>query len=241
MSYATETTLRDLALAYPAALGVLELHRLDYCCGGQQSLAEACEGAGLDAEQVLLEIQAVKSAQPVSVATDTLGALMAHIVETHHAFTRTSLARIDRLMERVLLRHGAAHPELADLNSCVRSLAADLVPHLRKEEEVLFPYVEGLEGHVAQGTELPTACFGSVAAPISVMGREHEAVGDLLKQARSITRDYACPADACSSFSLLYQELEALESDLMRHIHLENNILFPRALRLADEVHPGGN
>lgn len=236
MSYDTEITLRDLALAYPAVLGVLESHHLDYCCGGGQSLADACKEVGIDPEWVLREVQGAELPAPTHFSCDTLTALVAHIVESHHAFARRSLVRIGELTERVVRRHGDAHPELGELRSCFRSLASDLLPHLGKEEEILFPYIKALEAHATAGAPLPEASFGSVSSPVAMMTHEHEAVGSLLKQARKITRDYALPGDACTSFERLYREFEALESDLMRHIHLENNLLFPRAVALEQGI-----
>jgi regulator of cell morphogenesis and NO signaling len=143
------------------------------------------------------------------------------------------LARIEALLARVSARHGAAHPELGEICECFDELKADLRPHLFKEEQVLFPYIEALEAHRHRAEPPPESCFGSIANPIRVMTAEHDAVGGLLKQMRRLTVDYTPPADPCPNYRALYAALEGLETDLLRHIHLENNILFPRARELA--------
>lgn len=238
MSYVTESPLKDLALSHPGAMRILESHHLDYCCGGQQSLGDACRAAGLDPDEILKELETVQATPVVEtpVQDGSLAEIVRHIVETHHEFTRDGLLRIRELIDRVIRRHSAHHPELASLEHCFRRLADDLLPHMAKEEEILFPYIEALEESAMKGTQPPTACFASVESPIRVMTHEHQVVGDLLKQARRLTQDYSLPGDACASYGLLYRELEGLEADLMRHIHLENNILFPRAMLLAAHV-----
>lgn len=215
-------TVREIALEIPGSTHVLERRHIDYCCGGALTLAEACEQADVSLTDLVAEIEA--SAKVGHAATNggwsdaPLVELIDHLRTTHHAFTRSELARLEPIADKVNRVHGANHPELARVLALFVALKDDLEPHLLKEEAVLFP---GILERV------------SVDAPVAVMIMEHDSVGDILRELRAITRDYQLPADACASFRLLYAGLEALERDLHEHIHLENNVLFPRALASA--------
>lgn len=229
------TSLKDLALAYPAAARVFEALHLDYCCGGAQTLDGACQAAGLDTDEVVARLMwSCRQDNPSPPwEQSTLTELIHHIVETHHAYTRTELARIEPLLKTVVDRHGQAHGELHELAKAYLALHAELMPHLLKEEQILFPYIEALERHHEHGTALPAACFGSIDHPIRQMNREHETAGDLLKRIRKLSNDFVPPEDACAKYRALLQALKEFEKDLMMHIHLENNLLFPRARALS--------
>ncbi|MDD5034724.1 MAG: iron-sulfur cluster repair di-iron protein [Methylococcaceae bacterium] len=237
MKINANTPLKDLALSHSATLRILENHRLDYCCGGGQTLAEACRNAGLDVNAVLIELeQKVQSALETRWDEASLTSLMRFIIDTHHAYTRTQLAHLEALVDKVIKRHGENHPELKEIGIGFSILRDELLPHLLKEENILFPYIEALERHRTQAAPLPDACFGVIDNPIRQMIGEHETVGELLKHLRKLSQDYMLPADGCPSYRAAYQDLEALETDLMRHIHLENNLLFPQARKLAGPV-----
>ncbi len=221
-------TLGEIATEVPGATRVLEKLGLDYCCGGGRTLEAACAKKGLDAGEVqrALEQEASRGTEPaVDWTGRSLQALVQHILDTHHVYTREQLGHVERLLDKVYDVHGQNHPELLTLRRQFRELQADLEQHLLKEEEILFPYVAGLHLAAEAG-----ACFGSVGQPIRVMEMEHETVGEILRQMRETTGDYAPPEDACRSFRALYQGLADLEKDLHQHIHLENNVLFPRAV-----------
>jgi len=229
-------TIAELAIANPNAIPALERLGIDYCCGGATTVAEACRRAGVRPEQLL---ELVGSAERPSVRAwnkEPLKELLGFILETHHVYTREAIASLRPLASKVSGRHGEAHPETRSVEGYVQGLADDLTPHLQKEEQVLFPYIAALEEAAQLGTEPPPSCFGSVRNPIRMMMAEHDAAGDLLRELRGVTAGYALPADACTSFQALYAGLVKLEEDLHRHIHLENNILFPRALRLEEEA-----
>jgi regulator of cell morphogenesis and NO signaling len=231
-----QTPLKDLA-ASNAGVRVLEDYRFDYCCGGQQSLAEACRSAGHDLQQVMTALDTALAPGDTELAapTRTLGELIAFIVDTHHAFTRAELPRIRDLLDKVTAHHCERHPELSSIRDAFLTLEAELIPHLTKEERILFPYIRDCEQH-RQGNSPapPAACFGSIEHPLRQMLSEHETAGGLLKQLRRLTNDFEAPADACASYRSTYRALEALARDLMRHIHLENNVLFPAARELAE-------
>lgn len=237
MSFDLNTPVGDLVLAHPLALQALEARGVDYCCGGKRSLREACEAAGQDANVVLVELQALgapsaEAPSPKDWLKASLTELMDHIEATHHATLRAELPRLADLLQKVLRAHGENHPELQDVEGIFQALAADLMPHLMKEEQILFPFIRGLEA--GQAGE---ACFHSVQGPIQVMEYDHDAVGSLLSELRAITRGYTVPADGCVTYQALYRGLEALEQDTHLHIYLENHLLHPRALSLEARTH----
>jgi len=235
MTINTDKTVREYALEVPNATRIFERLKIDYCCGGLRPLGEACAAAGVEFEEVLrlLEEGAAAPAEtPAAVQSGTLSTLIDYILDTHHTFTRDEMQRIEALAEKVCAKHGANHPELLGVRSVFAGLCAELRPHMLKEEMVLFPYIKQLEQSVASGARPAPAPFGTAANPIRVMLREHDAAGRILREMRAASGDYVVPADACISFRTLYEALEAFEKDLHQHIHLENNVLFPRVLKL---------
>jgi regulator of cell morphogenesis and NO signaling len=166
----------------------------------------------------------------------TLTALIQHIVRTHHAYVRSELPRLQSMAERVAAKHGPAHPETAQVQRNLAQLADELINHLNKEERILFPYIEGLERSHHQDAAPPSACFGTVENPIQAMIHEHEGAATLLGEMRAATHDFVPWPDACPTTVGLYYGLDAFERDLHRHVHLENNLLFPRAIELEREV-----
>ncbi len=224
-----QTKLGELVLERPETMRYFEGLGLDYCCGGHRSLGEACATAGLQAETVLaglatLEAPAAGTPSFQAWTQASLAALIQHIVPTHHDYLRTELPRLERLLDKVRAAHGERHPELGRVGEIFAALHADLIPHLMKEEQILFPFIIRME----QG-EMGGACFGSVQSPIRVMEMEHEAVGALLAELHHLTGAYTTPTDGCATFRALYLGLEEMERDLHLHITLENQILHPRA------------
>lgn len=219
--------------------GVLDRFGLDYCCGGQRSLADACEPLGLHPADVIDALDALALGGPGDDgaadddwATMAPAALVDHLEATHHAWLRASFDRTIPLAAKVAEVHGANHPELADVRRLVDELAADLLPHLQKEERILFPMVREL----AAANQAPTFHCGSLRNPIRVMGIEHDRAGELLAALRAATGGYAPPDDACASYRALYDELAALEADTHLHVHKENNVLFPAVVAMEDRL-----
>lgn len=234
MSIETTQTVGELAAAVPGATREFEKLGIDYCCGGSRTLGEACAEAKITVEQALSRLQeGLAAAQPKperNWKTGPLADLISHISNTHHAFVRQECPRIDTLAAKVLAVHGKNHPELLQVQNLFSALASELGVHLMKEEQILFPYVIRLEEAVLAGEPAPPAMFGTVVNPVRMMMQEHDGAGETLKQLRAVTRGYAVPTDACVSYAELYKALTAFEADLHQHIHLENNILFPRAV-----------
>jgi len=236
MSVTTEKTVRELALENPGATRVFEKLGIDYCCGGGQTLEQACQAAHVSTNQVADSLAASQSASATAPArnwqTEPLSELLAHIQSTHHVYTRKEIARLSPLFDKVCSVHGKNHPELLRLRQIFSGLAEELTTHLMKEEVVLFPYVLRIEEAVVANEPVLPPPFGSVRNPVAMMMNEHDGVGSALRSMRQIGNGYAAPPDACISFQTLYQALVAFEADLHQHIHLENNILFPRAIEM---------
>lgn len=229
-------TVRDLAGAAPGAARVFEKFGIDYCCGGERSLAQACLAAKVNLQEV---VEALERPQTQSGDRDwqsaTLADLAKHVVAKHHKYVRQEIRRIIPLSAEVAGLHGKNHPELEGIQRSFYKLAEELTAHLMKEERMLFPYIEQLELAADSGSH-PAAPFGTLKNPVRMMMMEHDSAGELLLEMRQVTNDYKLPEDACISFQMLYRELKEFETDLRQHIHLENNILFPRAIELEAKV-----
>jgi regulator of cell morphogenesis and NO signaling len=227
-------TVRELALAQPESTRLFERLKIDYCCGGNRPLTEACAAAGVAVDDVLKMLEAPEGTHSavVDFQERSLSELIDHIVEKHHVFTKSEMGRLQLLMKKVLSVHGANHPELSRVGELFESLCADLTPHMFKEEQVLFPYITAMENAAQQQQLPPFAPFGTVNNPVRMMMMEHDTAGGILRELRAVTSDYTAPADACISYQTLYEALHGLEKDLHQHIHLENNLLFPKAVEL---------
>lgn len=230
-----ETLVREIVLENPSAIPLLEQHGIDYCCGGAQSLAQACQRGGIPVSALLEELTSLAHSEapaPETWLTAPLPALIDHIVDRHHAYARQQLAIILPLAQKVSVRHGTLHPELLQLDEHLRHLEAELAHHFACEENILFPAIRRLAtGH----HPLFPPVFGNIAQPIARMLADHAQTGDELRALRTISHDLEPPAEACTSWRALYQAVADLETDLHRHIHLENNILFPRAQQNAQQ------
>jgi len=228
-------TVREIAVSQPTSIRVFERFGIDYCCGGRKPLAVACNEQAVEIDTVLAALAqaaAETDREQADWSESSLEELVGHINAQHHEYLKSELPRLESLAKKVTAAHGANHPELAELQSAVEALSSELTQHLAKEELVLFPYVTGLERALAGNGTMPHACFGSIASPIAVMSQEHDDAGEVLAQIRQLTRDYTVPQDACPTYYAYMDGLKALEKDLHQHIHLENNILFPRAMAM---------
>lgn len=237
MNIQPTNTVAELALNNPASTRVLEKYGIDYCCGGNRPLGEACREAGVEFDELIGMIDQAPG-QETDWRRESVSGLIDHIVDTHHVFTRSELTRITGLLDKVYNRHGANHPELLPLRERFEALRGDLIPHMLKEEQILFPYMKQLEHAVGAGTRPPEPFFMTVRNPVRMMEREHDTAGDLLREMRGLTRDFTPPDDACMSYRTLYGALADFEADLHRHIHLENNLLFPRAVEMENGFNP---
>ncbi len=237
MSVSTAKTVRELAVELPEATRIFEKLGIDYCCGGSKSLQEACAASNLSVNEVLDSLELAEQTSKAkkkdrSWISEPLADIVNHIVNTHHKYTREEIARLGPLFEKVCSVHGKNHPELLHIRAAFRGLAQELTTHMMKEEMVLFPFITRMEEAVIQREPVLPPPFGTVKNPVAMMMHEHDSAGEALHAMRQASAGYTAPGDACVSYQTLYQVLADFETDLHQHIHLENNILFPRAIEM---------
>jgi regulator of cell morphogenesis and NO signaling len=229
----TTDTVGDIVATDFRAAGIFEQFGIDFCCGGRRSLADACRTATVDPDAVMRALDALPP--PIGGEDDVtqwpVERLIDHIVSTHHRYVRSALPLIARYLAKLEEVHGARHPELARVRAHFEQVSVELSQHMLKEEQVLFPYVAELAARDGQHGRGPSP-FGTVENPIRMMEREHQEAADELRAIRELTRGYAAPADGCTTYAVCMAELARFESDLHRHVHLENNVLFPKAISL---------
>ena len=233
MTIAPETTVAEIATSAPATIRIFQDHQIDYCCGGRIPLEQACAARGLDVHTLLHELQAAVapvSGEPVW-ANETLTALVRHIQARYHEPLRLELPRLEAMLDKVVSRHGDHLPEtLLPLQRAFKQLQAELLVHMAKEDRVLFPFIVRLEA----GEDVPVEdALEWIQSPIAAMEADHDEAGRALAFIRDVTGSFAPPDWACPTFRGLYYGLSQLEADMHVHVHLENNILFPRTARLT--------
>ncbi|MGK7389074.1 MAG: iron-sulfur cluster repair di-iron protein [Candidatus Cyclobacteriaceae bacterium M2_1C_046] len=216
-----QKTIGELAALYPAATAVFQKYKIDFCCNGKRYLNDVCQEKGLDYKQVLREVKEAKPSreQPLRFEDWTASAICDFIINNHHNYIRKKSPQVIELLEKVYKVHGDAHPQLGGLNESFNQLIIELYDHMEKEEDQYFPAVKKYEsdGIYPEKTKLE-----------EILHDEHQEAGDMLVRIRELCNDYNAPHDGCASFELLYNMLHEFEEDLHQHIHLENNILFPR-------------
>ena len=223
MTQTSEKTVGEIAAAYPAASRVFEKHHIDYCCGGKRSLIDACRVAGTAAEEILEEL-AGATGEDRDWNSAPIADLVREIVERHHVWLHSELPLIDHLFALV----GHSHAETRRVQRVFSQLKTEIESHMGKEERFLFPAILEMDALRAAGKPIPRPPFGTIRNPITMMEHDHQLAIQYLDEIRDLTYGYDLPEDACHGLRMVYRELEALEADLHRHIHLENNILFPR-------------
>jgi regulator of cell morphogenesis and NO signaling len=217
---------------------VLERFGLDYCCHGHQTLEEAAATHGIPFDDILKAL-APLAATPADRLSDDwreLDALTRHIVDRHHRYVRETVPVLHAWLDKLNARHGSRHPELEQVRNTFAALADELLAHMMKEENILFPAIDELAAAHRAGEQLPKSPFGTLLHPVRVMEADHREAGDLLSRLRDLTSGFTCPDDACTTYRSCYEELSRFEADLHRHIHLENNVLFPAALEMEERL-----
>ena len=240
MNITPETQVAEIATQNPATIRIFQRFGIDFCCGGKRPLGEVCAEKQMTFGELRAALESSGSSSGELPAADTkMTELVRFIVDKYHADLRTELPRLGQMAAKVLSVHGARHPEiLPELEATFRALREELEMHMMKEERILFPYIERLEQMSTQGSSLPGSPFGSINAPIGAMEHEHDDAGRALARMRELTCGYVPPEGACNTFRGLYHGLEEFEKGMHEHVHLENNILFPRAARLERELIP---
>ena len=238
MSSESEETLGQIVATDLRKAKIFKKYGLDFCCGGKKTVKQACAEKGLDVttiEQELQQADKMPASRPLPYGDWSLDFLADYIVNTHHSYVNKNLPDIKAYSEKVRKVHGDHHPELIRINQLVQEVFIELTSHMAKEEKVLFPYIKELVASSKNTQPLHAAAFGTVQNPINMMEMEHEMVGKNLEEIRELSNNYLLPEDACASYSLLYRMLDEFEEDLHLHIHLENNILFPKALEMEKQ------
>ncbi len=228
-------TLGDLVHADGRAAIVFEKFGLDFCCGGRRSLAEAARTKSVPVGDVIAALAVL--GEPAAIDLEPpewrdLDVLVRHLVDHHHAYIRNTSPTIIAWLDRLVERHGDRHPELADVRSTFVAMTEEMSTHMMKEEHIVFPAIGELAAAKRLGGRRPISPFGTIANPIRMMEADHEEAGDLLARLRTLTDGFAPPDGACTTYRSCYAELARYEQDLHRHVHLENNVLFPRAIEL---------
>jgi len=239
MNITPDTRVAEIASWNPATIRIFQRFAIDFCCGGKRPLSEVCTEKQLTFGELRTALESAGEPESTAIPTAETGLaeMVRFIVGKYHADLRTELPRLSQMAAKVLDAHGARYPDvLPALAATFRGLREELEEHMVKEERVLFPYIELLETLDREGRELTVSPFGSIQAPIGRMEHEHKIAGRALARLRELTGGYIPPADACNTFRGLYHGLAELEKTLHEHIHLENNVLFPRASRLEDRL-----
>jgi regulator of cell morphogenesis and NO signaling len=236
MTATVEQTIRDIVVGDIRAAPVLERFGIDFCCKGNRTLGEACRDLAVDPTEVLTELTNACNRQAgatSSIAEWEVETLIEHIIRQHHGYVRRALPSITAHLAHLASAHGGKRPELRRIAATFEEVSAEMMQHMAKEEAVLFPYVEQVARSVRRNQTPPRPVFGSVEEPVAMMEREHEHAGLAMARIRELSGGYQPPAGACATYVLTFRELEEFESDLHVHVHLENNILFPKARTLA--------
>lgn len=235
---ANEETIGEMVTKDYRKAQVFKKFGIDFCCGGKKTVTEVCDKKGLDKALVLKELESL-SGKVETGANDYLkwdiGFLADYIKNTHHQYIKENTSFITELAIKVAKVHGAEHPELIDVANTFSAVANDLLLHLAKEEKVLFPAIKEIAVAKLNGSKLSVNEFGKISGPINLMESEHEQAGESLEGIRQLTNNFELPADACNSYTILFKKLEEYENDLHQHVHLENNILFPKAIAMEKE------
>lgn len=234
MEILEEKTVAEIVVENIKAAHVFKKHGIDFCCGGGISVKEACTKKGVDYEALKNEIQAIDNVVNRGYNYNDWGLdfLIDHIINIHHKYVEDSIPLLLQYANRVAHVHGHYYKEVVEINTLVEAVSQELAAHMKKEELILFPYIKKMVEAQKNGTKPGPPHFGTVNNPIQMMFEEHENAGEVLKKIAELSNNYTAPPEACNTFRALYSKLEEFEQDLHQHIHLENNILFPKAIQL---------
>ncbi|OJY79627.1 MAG: iron-sulfur cluster repair di-iron protein [Sphingobacteriales bacterium 40-81] len=232
-----QQTLASIAIEHHQLVPVLEKYHLDFCCGGKQTLAEACNERGLDITAIIKELKTSDiQDQKAFVDFSDMNAeqLIRYILIKHHFYTRQSMPDIEAHLTKVAAKHGERYPYMRTVKDLFAYLKNDMYMHMQKEEMVLFPRIKEIAASFNNKTNTNKQ-QEYINDPVTMMVHEHDEAGAIMEQIRILTSDYSIPEDACNTFKIVLQELKAFEEDLHKHVHLENNLLFPMAEKMIEQ------
>jgi regulator of cell morphogenesis and NO signaling len=234
-----QTTVRELVSEDFRTASVFEKHAIDFCCHGNVTLEEACRNSGVSTEQVQQELEHLKSTEKGNrddYSSWDLDFLAEYIVRTHHRYVKETIPMLTTHLEKVVHKHGSLHPEVQNIQRWFQEIAEELTRHMAKEELILFPYITRLVKAHQNDQNIEQPLFGSIVNPIRMMESDHEKAGHTMESIRTASKDFTAPADACTTFRVTYEELHSFDADLHKHVHLENNILFPKVIELERQM-----
>lgn len=226
--FSLNNKIGQVVVKFPRAMEIFKKYKIDFCCGGDRLLEQAVREQGLDGVQIISEINTQYNDYVIEAVKDKdweieeYTKLIDYIINTHHAFLNENLPRLSELTTKIFRVHGEHHPELKNVHKLLHSLKMEMEQHLIKEEEVVFPLI------IAYDKTGNIETLKKAVSKIHELEEEHEGAGSILKELREVTDNYSAPADGCNSYNLTFKLLEDLEDDTFRHIHLENNVMFPR-------------
>ena len=218
---------------------VFKKYKIDFCCGGHKTLSDVCQTKNISLDAVEAELETVANARNTGLPDThhwTLSLIVDYIVGNHHEYITRSIPLLLQYTNKVARVHGENHPELKQVQTLFHEAVMELDAHMSKEEHILFPFIKSMEKHFTSRETLQESGFGRIQNPIGMMEHEHDTVGSIFKNIRQLTSDFTPPEDACNTYRVLFSKLEEFETDLHIHIHLENNVLFPRAIKMEQQM-----
>ena len=235
----SNSKIGDIVVSDFRSATVFKKYGLDFCCGGGKMLETACQEKSIDVSEVLADLEIIsgkESLEKEQFSNWPLDQLIDHIVEEHHGYVKRAIGDLEQYLGKVVKVHGQHNPELHAILENFNLIRMELLAHMQKEEMVLFPYIKKMVASRKDGVSLPPPMFGAVQNPIQLMEEEHEEAGGLMKKINSLSSNYTPPEHACNTYMVSFKLLEEFENDLHMHIHLENNILFPKAIVMEKEL-----
>lgn len=217
---------------------IFSKHKIDFCCNGNRTVAEACDKKGIDSNVLLDELNAVlnsKIGETIDYKSWPIDLLVEYIEKKHHRYVEEKIPVLRQFLDKLCRVHGERHPELFKINELFTASAGELASHMKKEELILFPFVKRMVKAKLGNEAIQSPQFGTVENPIAMMMEEHDNEGQRFRDIAELTDNYTPPADACNTYKVTYAMLDEFEKDLHLHIHLENNILFPKAIKLEQQ------
>ena len=237
MNVLASKTLAQIVTNNHKAASIFEKHHLDFCCKGKRTLEQACSESDIKIEEVIEQLEKVgeTNGSKTNYNELSLAQLSEHIVSTHHNYVKNEMPALHGYLQKVASKHGDRHPEMNKVFQIFVAVKEEMEFHMQKEEMVLFPRIKDIENQIQEGKKV-VINSSYLQSPINMMEQEHDHAGSMLAEIRNLTNNYTPPADACTTYQLSFASLQAFELDLHHHVHLENNILFPKALKMFGET-----
>ena len=238
MTITKDNTVASIVTKNIKTAHIFKKHGIDFCCGGGISIEKACDKNDVSVDELMNDLSTMDAPTDKSLDFDNweLDTLIDHIVSTHHNYVKESVQILSQYANKVAKVHGHHYEFLLEVNTLFHEVANELVSHMQKEEQVLFPYINKIVAAKRNQEANTPPAFGTVSNPIAMMEHEHESAGEVLRKISTLTSNYTTPSGACNTFKALYSKLEEFEQDLHQHIHLENNILHPKAIALEKSL-----